>query len=345
MKLPEGSQLASLASPSSTRLAPDSRVDKVVSSPSHVSAPPTATDLATTGLPQLLKIAGSIVAPTTLLTGLLFYFGWSHAYWFFNYFGVNSTMLGLVTKDYLMRSIDGLFVPLTVITSIVLLAFWGHKLLHTRLVAGSRARVLRVFTPATAITGLVLFTIGLWGVFAQTVFEIYLAVSPFSLASGVLLLVYASHLQQATKARHEKPRGHNAAPEWSAVVEWAGVFVLVGLSLFWAVNDYSAAVGISRARTLESQLGTYPSAVVYSAQSLSLKAPGVREVACQNSDAAYRFRYDGLKLVLQSGDQYFFLPQDWSPADGVAIVMPRNDSLRLEFTSPSANGAIQRAAC
>jgi hypothetical protein len=39
------------------------------------------------------------------------------------------------------------------------------------------------------------------------------------------------------------------------------------------------------------------------------------------------FRYDGLKLVLQSGDQYLFLPEAWSPGNGVAILMPRNASL------------------
>jgi hypothetical protein len=85
--------------------------------------------------------------------------------------------------------------------------------------------------------------------------------------------------------------------------------------------------------------------VVYSAKSLSLNAPGVRETRCQDPDAAYRFRYDGLKLVLQSGDQYLFLPAGWSPRDGVAILMPRSDSLRLELVPAAARGTVQRPAC
>jgi hypothetical protein len=117
---------------------------------------------------------------------------------------------------------------------------------------------------------------------------------------------------------------------------WAGVFVLVGLSLFWVAADYSAAVGKSRAHTLEAELHTEPGVVIYSAQSLSLQAPGVREVACQNSDAAYRYRYDGVKLVMQAGEQYVFLPEDWSRTDGVAILLPRSDAIRLEFNPPSA---------
>jgi hypothetical protein len=42
----------------------------------------------TSGLPQLARLLGTVVAPTTLLTSLLFYFGWSHAYYFYDYFGV-----------------------------------------------------------------------------------------------------------------------------------------------------------------------------------------------------------------------------------------------------------------
>src|SRR5215471_16050550 len=89
--------------------------------------------------PQLAKILGGVVAPTTLLTALLYYFGWSHAYWFCNYFGVNSTVLGFTTTDYLMRSVDALFVPMTVAASGALLAVWCHTLLRARLAACPRA--------------------------------------------------------------------------------------------------------------------------------------------------------------------------------------------------------------
>lgn len=43
----------------------------------------------------------------------------------------------------------------------------------------------------------------------------------------------------------------------------------------------------------------------------------------------------GLKLVLQSGGQYFFLPAGWTTAGGAALVLPRTDALRLEFTDAS----------
>lgn len=295
---------------------------------------PADRDLGASGLSQLVRVVGSIVAPTTLLTALLFYFGWSHAYWFFAYFGVNSTTLGLTTQDYLIRSIDGLFVPLTVVTSSGLVAGWMHIVLKNRLAEESRATALRVLVPVTAISGLALLAAGLCGVFGHPIFEFHFAVPPLSLASGILLLSYSSRLHRSATSTAADPVG----PEWMGIVEWAGVFVLVGLSLFWAAQGYSAAVGTSRAQSYASQLDGEPDAVVYSTRSLSLHAPGVKESVCGNADAAYRFRYDGLKLVLQSGDQYFFLPRGWSPSAGPAIVIPRGDSLRLEFLLPSAGG-------
>src|SRR6478609_9740691 len=76
-------------------------------------APPE--DLAATeALPRLFKVFGGIIAPTSLLTGLLFYFGRSRAAGYYRYFHVNSTVLDLSTNDYLFSGVDGLFVPIAV---------------------------------------------------------------------------------------------------------------------------------------------------------------------------------------------------------------------------------------
>jgi hypothetical protein len=291
------------------------------------------------GIAQLARLVAAVVAPTTLLTSLLFYFGWSRAYWFYDYFGVHSTLLGLTTQDYVQQSLDGLFVPLTVTACAALVGLGAHTMLRAHLGAGASPRLLRVLLPALAGAGLVLTVLGLWSVVGATVLNRYLAAAPISLAAGVVLLVYAGHLWRSAGGA-----GRPRAP-WLTVLEWAGVFILVGLSLFWAANDYSAAVGRSRARQFVAELPIYPSAVVYSERSLNLRAPGVREVRCQDREGAYRFRYDGLKLVLQSGDQYLFLPEAWTPANGVAILLPRTDAIRLEFLPAGAARTAQGPAC
>ena len=53
---------------------------------------------AAAALPQVLKIVGSVIAPTTLLTALLFLFGWMYAIAFFQYLGVQITVLNCRSK-------------------------------------------------------------------------------------------------------------------------------------------------------------------------------------------------------------------------------------------------------
>ena len=126
---------------------------------------------------------------------------------------------------------------------------------------------------------------------------------------------------------------------------WQEAFLVTGaLSLFWAANDYSAAVGRSRAAQFVREMPTHPEAIVYSRQDLHL-AGDVGVLRCTDTDGGegYRWRYDGLALVLQSNDQYVLVPEGWTKAEGVAIVLPRTDDVRLEFRRPG--GAELAATC
>jgi hypothetical protein len=206
---------------------------------------------------------------------------------------------------------------------------------RTRLAAGARTRLIAFAVPALGGVGLVLASAGLLSVFRPTPLRDGLALAPLCLGGGVLLVLYAVRLRRALPAvgRVTPP---NPPLSWTLVAEWAGAFVLVALSLFWVATDYSAAVGRSQAYEYGATLSDEPNVVLYSDRSLGLSGPGVREIRCRDPQAAYRFRYDGLKLMIQSGDQYVFLPEQWSRASGTAIVIPRSGALRLEFSRADA---------
>jgi hypothetical protein len=374
------------------------------------------------GLPQVTRFLGSVVAPTTLLTALLFYFGWLHAYWFFRSLGVHSTVLELSTRDYVQRSVDGLFVPIVVMAAVAVPALWGHARLQRRMQEVRPPHWLPTLLAALGTLGLVLTVSGLWrsvstgrqlvtltGVMARLArLETMIAVigrvalvasavslifqalpayhrrSPrqrrlvaatavagavvaggslaaryaawaalpagdsrrppagataIGLAIGVGLLVYVVHIHRAAS-----PGRYGTAPPclWVAVAEWAIVFALVAVSLFWAAGDYSAAVGRERAAQLVGQLDDYPEAVIFSQRSLSLTAPGVTQRRCDEAGSAYPVRYDGLRLIWQSGGQYLLLTPEWDRQTGSAVLLPRSDTIRLEFVRP---GVVVPLAC
>ena len=157
------------------------------------------------GISQAGKIFGAVIAPTTLLSALLYYFGWAHAFYFFNYFGANSTVLRFSTTDYLMRSVDALFIPLAAGAIAVLLAIVLHGLLRIALdrVSTTMARniVLAFMAAALALVVLCGFTI----------FYTTSAIVPLGFAVGVLLVTYAANaLRHVWRRSSGAPVGNSA---------------------------------------------------------------------------------------------------------------------------------------
>jgi len=273
-------------------------------------------------LPPSVRRLATLAGSTTALTALLFYFGASRAYYFYDYLGVDSSLLSLTTRDYLQLSVDGLFVPILVAAFSALVLLWAHSQFRPRL---EQLRRVSSVSVTMCVVGVSLMLNALSRVFVTTPLNRELAVAPLCLGAGASLLFCGMRMQRhLTSAADPKP-------EWRSSGEWLALLALIGLALFWAANDYSAEVGTTRAQQFVRGLPMLLTAQVYSAHSLRLSAPGVQETRCLATDAAYNYRYDGLKLVLQSGDAYLLLPAKWSPADGVAILLPRDNDVRLQF--------------
>jgi hypothetical protein len=56
-----------------------------------------------------LDLLGKFVAPSTVLVGPLYYFGWTRTRATYAYLGVDSNQLDLGPRDYLIRSPDAIF--------------------------------------------------------------------------------------------------------------------------------------------------------------------------------------------------------------------------------------------
>ncbi len=294
-------------------------------------------------LSHVLKILGSVVAPSTLLTALMYYFGREEYAGFFWYLGADVTVLDLTLQDYLNNSVAGFIPPLIVAAGVALLALWAHQLLLGALPARTRRIVLRAVIPISAIAGLFLASLAMTDLFIAPMFSTSFPEGRgLSLSIGVLLLTYAVRLLRLVIAERQPKQVLRRAPGAIAMVEWGAVFVLVSVGLFWAVGSYAINVGVRYAQQIEASLSSRPDVVAYSEKRLILQAPGVREVECHDPDAAYRFRYDGLKLMLQAGNQYLLLPAAWTRTNGAAIVIPRVDKIRLQFSPP---GQIRDATC
>jgi hypothetical protein len=293
-----------------------------------------------------LKAIGSVLAQTTLLTALFFYFGTLYTVGYYRYFGVNFTVLDLPLQGVLILSASTAIVPLALLAIATLVALWLHQL-PVQARPGRRPPLVRV----SVIRAVTIISVALLGVVAaDTLLAIRLYPEAFgearglSLALGVLGLSYAAHLrhcQQAHQASEETPQGRSPTtpqprpgpPQTVAIAIWGSKFLLVSVGLFWAVGSYAVKVGTTDAQGFALDLACAADVTVYSEKSLNLSSAGVREEPAATTDIAYGFRYPGLKLIPQAGQQYLLIPADWAPSVRPAILLPRGETLRLEFTT------------
>ncbi len=303
---------------------------------------PVPTDGPSTDVPRLARIATEIVAPAGLVAALLYFFGRQRAMFFYHYFGVEVTSLQLTSTDYMVLAQDGFLLPLAAVAVVVLVSLWARG--GSTRAAGVRRHRPRVLL-AIGAAGSVLVAFGLFqAVWPGTGLAdgVPTWIAPVCLALGILAL---AAVVQAWRSELRRSRPGWRGPSVGArLTEWAAVFTLVAVSLFWAVANYSAEVGESRGRQFEAELSQYPGVVVRSSADLQLVAPGVTASLCGPEGAAFRHRYDGLVLMQQAGGTYFLVPRDWErgPADSAVLAVPVGDGVRLDYLPPDPDGDAPR---
>ncbi|MFF5205661.1 hypothetical protein [Streptosporangium sp. NPDC000396] len=109
--------------------------------------------------------------------------------------------------------------------------------------------------------------------------------------------------------------------------------VTASVCLLWAASLHANATGISSANRMIAKLPWSPSVSIYSVDQLALKDDSVNRVDLRHG--RYRYRYDGLRLLMIRGGRYYLLPvvsrDDWAKGGGRVIVITDDDEVRVEI--------------
>ncbi|GAB3451671.1 hypothetical protein [Actinophytocola sediminis] len=255
----------------------------------------------------------ALVGPVTLLSGILYYFGYVSARSFYAYFGISLSILEFSPASYLVRSADTFFRPVATVLVVILAVYGGHRLLAHYLGRAGPRRV-RLICLAVLAVGVALGALGVAGLYGWALG----LVSPLSLACGGLLVEYALLLL----ARHGKPVGQVAHLVGSGVYLRRGLLAaLVLTAVFWAVTTLAQRRGADNAELTELTLVLQPQAVVYSDRDLHLPGPGVGRTVLDDGAGSYRFRYNGLRPLLHANDRWFLLPVHWRHDNGSTVIV------------------------
>jgi len=295
--------------------------------------PETASSLVGSQGRRVAGLVVAVIAPVTLITALAYYFGYRREEAFAGYFGIEPGTLGFTTNDYVLRSVDALFVPITV----VLLVAFGAVFLHA--LAGDRFGRFDL-VPIAAVIGLCALILGIALLAGQPIASRYAYLQALGPAVGVTLLLYA--------LARSRPVSRQAL----GATVFVGIAVVL-VSLFWATSDYAATRGRADAGQLARDITVLPSLTIFSKESLDINpsAPGGGErqpvkpgggcpllTVRKLRTGAYPFVYRGFTLLLQSGGNFFVTPTPvdagtaWRAADQSVFVIPDDGSIRVELT-------------
>jgi hypothetical protein len=277
----------------------------------------------------VLKGALALLPPVTLLTALLFYFGWARTYAEARALHADASLFGYSTQDYLLRSVDSLYFPLIVLTGLALACLLAHQRLGRRLGRSTPDPALAAAGRWLVVAGLLLLAYGI--AYSLWLFRVRNRVldltGPLALGAGVLVAAYGGWLHgRASGATVDRP------PSWERAVGAGLLLAIAALSLFWAVGNFASWRGLDLAQAISDGYRGRPSVEVFAKQRLAIDAPGVRETAIPGANEMYAYRYSGLYLLDHSGGTYFLIPDGWDEPGGQTLVLLRDDgSLRVQL--------------
>jgi hypothetical protein len=306
-------------------------VDEARPGASGESAASAASDV-TRPLRSAVRGLTSVVAPASLVTSLLFYFGWVRTSVQADDLGLHDSLFGFSTRDYLLRSIDPMFWPLVVglVAALAGLAF--HVWLvswATEASARDRRRALNRFAVIVGWGGVAAIVAGAVGSRLHNPSRLVFVAVPLVVTAGVVLAGYALHVRRRFVLRRRPVALSTTELTQLRLAASTLMVILLFVSLFWSVQRYAYVKGGDLARQLVRDLAFRPDVTIYSAKRLQLAAP-VTETDLGGDNAEYRFRYTGLKLLFKSDGRYFLRPTDeTSPLN---IVVADANDLRFEFT-------------
>lgn len=279
---------------------------------------------------RVWSLVGSVVAPATLVSAILFYFGYVSSRTQYLYFGIDVDLLGFSTQEFVMRSPQPLLVPMLAVLVLGAVLVLVNAALRKRL-ARTGASGRPSWARALTVTGGVVLAGGVVLLVAYSALDdwaFYPLVTPLVIGAGAALLAYGL----AWRRRHPPGRDEasGAAPGDPTRTAITLLVLTVVASLFWTTATVAEWSGRARAKDLAADLTVLPAVVLDTTERLETGDPVIVESALPSGEPGeYRYRYRGLRLLVEGDGNLFLVPERWTER-GSTLVAPLDD-VRVRF--------------
>ncbi|MEW2524241.1 hypothetical protein [Streptomyces sp. NPDC047071] len=294
--------------------------------PPRARRPPDTPPDAETGGP--LEYANSLLGAGSFVVALMLYAGYLYVEAFYSYFHLGTFAVGFDSLEFALRSLRLVTLPVFATLAVLVLIPYTPELMALLGVPERQVRAVREYghTLARLHPFLIVAGVALMPLWRPLGGLNWLA--PLCVAMGLLL-------GQTSAVTARSPRRRRA---W----ERAASLVVAGVFLMWVVALAASDLGRHDARRTSHRLVNRVAVVVLSTERLSLTGPGV-VAEDLGKGLRYRYRYSGLRLLVERDHRYYALPLGWREDRDATFVIEDDDTVRIELR-PGArvDGATRR---
>lgn len=290
---------------------------------------------------RIAEIA-NFLAPTTVITALLIYFGAVYTDGRLAYYGIQLGLADLSTQDLVIYGTEAIFGPLALLLIAIVLALVGHTVVTWVLSDEARTTAGLLTAAGVALIGLILTARAILGLLVPAVYRNEnTPLTPLTLAVGPALLAYAGWIAGQILVRNPRGRVYqwHRADQGARVrrAAIASVIVLALAGLFWATNRVAFTLGLNRSFDEAVATGRAYQVVLDTREPLPALPEGVVEERLPGAGKdGFGFRYRGFRLILESGGRLFLAPLTWT-RESRTWVITYDDSVRLQMIPPPDN--------
>jgi hypothetical protein len=313
-------------------------------------------------LERLVTSGVIVVAPVTVLSALLFYFGYVSSRSQYEYFGIDVDTIGLGTRDYVMRSPQPLLMPLLALALVGI----GLLVVHTsvRRRVGTAVAGMAEEDPARAaeaagvvgsakhlargavVAGSAVLGIGIALLFSYAQLRdwaFYNLVTPLMITVGTALIAYGSRVQDLIRRWSAPPTSDVVAVPIAPSLRYGHrsellrrasrllLYLVITAGIFWTTATVAQWSGRGLAQYQAQHLDQLPSVILDTKERLFLRSPGIEETQLPASQGqTFHYRYRNLRLLIHGNDRMFLVPNQWSASDTTLVVV-LDGSVRVQF--------------
>lgn len=284
-----------------------------------------------------LSLAALVVAPTSLITGLCYFFGLLSIRNRLKYFAVDPSMLGYTSADYAVTTI-GLFffAALRVLIVLAVVAVLAVAARHWA-ATGRRITLLRnIAWLVTGVGAVALAAAVIWLVSGYSLIDKVIEGAPpmymaGTIVIGIALLTAGYWVLAITGGIGGLGRLPKLAERALLVLATTGMVV----ALFWITDMYAVEQGKANGAFTASRLwaadGDYTAVQLDTTEALSIPGNLVKTTTLpgQGPSAPPVYRYQCLRVIEAHGGRYVLVPAKWSRERGYAITVAPDATHRI----------------